>query len=178
MILSAFLRMTLAPNASVLGNNYRSSSELVRIQHRIALSVDTDARPAESKLTGDSYSDACVILEFATPEEEAKYLAGFIEPSIRDGSLSPREFAILVRQKPTDYFKELEPVFRSSGVVVRDEGEIQDILAERLVGILISFLRLGSLQRGGEHWMECIRLTVMLRGIRPQRQFSRTVVTK
>ena len=150
-----------------LSNNYRSSSELVRIQHRIALSVDTDARPAESKLTGDSYSDACVILEFATPEEEAKYLAGFIEPSIRDGSLSPREFAILVRQKPTDYFKELEPVFRSSGVVVRDEGEIQDILAERLVGILISFLRLGSLQRGGEHWMECIRLTVMLRGSDP-----------
>ena len=150
-----------------LSNNYRSSPELVRIQHRIALSVDTNVKPAESKVMEDSYSDACVILEFPTPEEEAKYLAGFIEPSIRDGSLNPRDFAILVRQRPTDYFAELEPVFRSSGVAVRDEGEIQDILAERLIGVLISFLRLGSLQRGAEHWIECIRLLVMLRGSDP-----------
>ena len=150
-----------------LSNNYRSSPELVRIQHRIALSVDTDVKPAESKVTGDAYSNPCVILEFPTPEEEALYLANFISPSIRDGSLNPRDVAILVRQKPPDYFSELDPVFRSSGVVVRDEGEIQDILAERLIGVLISFLRLGSLKRGGEHWIECIRLIVMLRGSDP-----------
>ena len=87
-----------------LSNNYRSSPELVRIQHRIALSVDTEAKLAESKVAWDSYSDACVILEFPTPEEEARYLAGVIEPSIADGSLKPRDFAILVRQKPADYF--------------------------------------------------------------------------
>ena len=150
-----------------LSNNYRSSPELVRIQHRIALSVDTDTRPAESKVTEDPYSDACVILEFATPEEEAKYLTRFIEPSIHNSSLNPRDFAILVKQLPTNYFAQLEPVFRSSGVVVRDEGEIQDILAERLIGVLISFLRLGSLQRGGEHWIECIQLIAMLRGSDP-----------
>ena len=108
-----------------------------------------------------------MILEFPTPEEEALYLANFISPSIRDGSLNPRDVAILVRQKPPDYFSELDPVFRRSGVVVRDEGEIQDILAERLIGVLISFLRLGSLKRGGEHWIECIRLIVMLRGSDP-----------
>ena len=150
-----------------LSNNYRSSPELVRIQHRIALSVDTEAKPAESKVAGDSCIDACVILEFPTPEDEAKYLAGIIEPSISDGSLKPRDFAILVRQKPTDYFAELEPVLRGSGVAVRDEGEIQDILAERLIGVLISFLRLGSLQRGGEYWINCIQLTVTLRGHNP-----------
>lgn len=150
-----------------LNNNYRSSPELVRIQHRIALSVDAESRPAESKGAENSYSDACVILEFRTPEEEARYLAGLIEPSIRDGSLDPRDVAILVRQRATDYFAELEPVFRKSSVTIRDEGEIQDILAERLVGVLISFLRLGSLQRGGEHWMECIRAIVTLRGADP-----------
>ena len=150
-----------------LSKNYRSSPELVRIQHRIALSVDTEAKPAESNVAGDSYRDACVILEFPTPEDEAKYLAGLIEPSIRDSSLSPRDFAILVRQRPTDYYGVLEPVLRNSGLAVRDEGEIQDILAERLVVTLISFLRLGSLQRSGEHWAECIQLIVALRGSDP-----------
>ena len=151
----------------LLSNNYRSSLELVRIQHRIALSVDADTRPAASMVTEDSYSDACVILEFATPEEEAKYLTSFIKPSIHKGSLNPRDFAILVRQLPTNYFAQLEPVFRSSGLEVRDEGEIQDILAERLVGVLISFLRLGSVQRGGEHWIQCIQQIAMLRGSDP-----------
>lgn len=150
-----------------LSNNYRSSPEMVRIQHRIALSVDTDAKPAESKVADDAYGDACEILEFPTPKDEAKYLAGLVAPSIRAGSLKPRDFAILVRQRPADYFAELEPVLRTSGVAVRNEGEIQDILAERLVGTLMSFLRLGSLQRGREHWAECIQLMVVLRGSDP-----------
>ena len=92
--------------------------------------------------------------------------------------MNPRDFAILVRQKPTDYFAELEPVLRNSGVAVRDEGEIQDLLAERLVGTLISFLRLGSLQRGGEHWTECIQLMVTLRGSDPGDSSAGRLITE
>ena len=150
-----------------LSNNYRSSPELVRIQHRIALSVDATAKPAESRVTGDIHRDTCVILEFTTPEDEAKYLAGFIEPYMSQGSLTPRDFAILVRQKPAYYFKELDPILSSWGMAVRDEGEIQDVLAERLIGVLVAFLRLGSRKRGGEYWIECIQLVVMLRGSDP-----------
>ena len=46
-------------------------------------------------------------------------------------------------------------------------GESRIYLAERLVGTLISFLRLGSLERGGEHWTECIQLMATLRGSDP-----------
>ena len=150
-----------------LSNNYRSSPRLVRIQHDIALSVDENAGQVESRVKADVDEEACVILEFATPEDEAKYLADFITSQIAQGMSTPRDFAVLVRQRPDLYFQRLEPVFRNWGLVVRNEGEIQDILAERITNVLISFLRLGSRQRGGEHWIDCVQLSLMLRGSSP-----------
>ena len=147
-----------------LSNNYRSSPRLVRIQHDIALSVDENTGQVESRVTADVDEEACVILEFATPEDEAKYLADFIESQIDQGMSTPRDFAVLVRQRPDRYFRVLEPVFRDCGLAVRNEVEIQDILAERLTRVLISFLRLGSRQRGGEHWIDCVQLALMLWG--------------
>ena len=151
-----------------LVRNYRSSPELVRIQHKIALAVDAESEPSESKVLGDFYKDTCEIREFTTPEDEAMYLARFVEPYISQGSLAPRDFAILVRQKANGYFRLLEPILRNSGIKLRDEGDIQDILAERLVGVLISFLRLGSLQRAGKYWIECIQVVASLRGSNPE----------
>ena len=147
-----------------LSNNYRSSPRLVRIQHDIALSVDENTGEVESRVTADVDEEPCVILEFATPEDEAKYLADFIESQIDQGMSTPRDFAVLVRQRPDRYFQVLEPVFRDWGLAVRNEVEIQDILAERLTRVLISFLRLGSRQRGGEHWIDCVQLALMLWG--------------
>ena len=150
-----------------LSNNYRSSPRLVCIQHDIALSVDENAGQVESRVTADVDEEACVILEFATPEDEAKYLADFIASQIAQGMSTPRDFAVLVRQRPDRYFQRLEPVFRDWGLTVRNEGEIQDFLTERLTSVLISFLRLGSRHRAGEHWIDCVQLSLMLRGSSP-----------
>ena len=150
-----------------LSSNYRSSPELVRIQHDIARSVDENAGRVESRVTAQVDEEPCVILEFATPEDEAKHLANFVASQISHSASNPRDFAVLVRQRPDRYFELLEPAFRSQELGVRNEGEIQDILAERLTSVLTSFLRLGSRQRGGEHWVDCVQLSLILLGSSP-----------
>ena len=151
-------------------SNHRSSPELVRIQHQIALAVDPSAQPAESQSTEESPADTCVILEFSTEEAEARHLARFVDSEISCGDLEPRDFSILVRQKAAEYASVLEPMFHHQGIKLRDEGEIQDILAERLTAVLISFLRLGSLPQAGEHWTRCTQITSNLKGLDPHNE--------
>jgi len=42
---------------------------------------------------------------------------------------------------------------------------LQDLLAERLTGLVISFLRLGSASHAGQFWADCTRITAQLRGL-------------
>ena len=147
-----------------LVSNYRSSPELVRIQHEIALAVDENSEKAEPKGPPDISKESCVILEFSTPQQEAEYLAKFIGSAISQDTLATRDFAILVKQKSSEYASELAPTFQELDVKIRDESNIQDLLAERLVSIIISFLRLGSQKRAGKNWVECNQILFGLKG--------------
>ena len=148
-----------------LTRNYRSSHQLVGIQHEIALTVDEGTRRAESRVTEEYDREACAILEFPTVAKETAHLAEMVSADLTEGILRPRDIAILVRQKATDYANELKPVFEKYGVMVRDEGELQDILAERVVIVIVSFLRFGSLERSGRYWSECNEILSRLRGL-------------
>ena len=150
-----------------LVRNYRSSPNLVNIQHSIAVGVDPNSVHAEPQIEGDFSQDACKIMEFATPEEEAKYLGDLISSDTSNGNLNPRDFVILVRQRPHDYLSDMDSIFQELDVKVRDEGDIQDVLADHLIIILISFLRLGSSQRSPKHWTECSEITARLWGLDP-----------
>ena len=151
-----------------LVNNYRSSPTLIRIQHEIALAVDDNAEQSEPKGPPDFPEEDSVILEFSTSGDEAEYLAKFIGSAISKDALNPRDFVILVKQRASKYASELVPAFQESGVKVRDESEIQDTLAERLVADIVSFLRLGSMRRAGKHWLDCNRIVLRLMGYSPE----------
>jgi superfamily I DNA/RNA helicase len=84
-------------------NNYRSSPELVRIQHILAQALDEEAIEPVSKVEGAISGDTCAVWDFSNPEVEATTLAGFIANEMKTQGLSPRDFVILVRQKPGDY---------------------------------------------------------------------------
>ena len=144
--------------------NHRSSPELVRIQHQIALAVDTQSAPVVSTVAGTTSTYPCAVYEFDSVQKEADHLARMIGAPLARGELGPRDFAILVRQKSADYTRQLQHRLAQSGISIRDESQIQDVLAERLVLLLIRFLRLGSLQRGGEHWIACSRIVRQLKG--------------
>ena len=153
-----------------LTRNYRSSPALVRMQHHIAVAVDPTATVTISMLNEMGLDDACLILEFDTPEAEAKYLAEEISTGMKKYELKPRDFALLVRQKPSDYERLLIGALGILGIKARAEIELQDILAERLTGIMIRFLRFGARSKAGNYWTECYRISALIGGIDPENE--------
>ena len=148
-----------------LVRNYRSSPALVRMQHHLALAVDPNCKLATSMVDQELWDDVCVVLEFDTPQSEAQYLAEIIASGVKDDDLIPRDFALLVKQKPYTYEPLLACALRQREIKARVEAELQDLLAERLTGMLVTFLRFGTKGRAGAAWIDCFRIVTVLRGV-------------
>src|SRR5260370_1266975 len=79
-----------------LFNNYRSSPDLVRIQHVLAQALDRRAVAPVSKTTTTIAGNSCTIWDFLTPEKEAEVLAAFLKAEMRTHDLALRNFVLLV----------------------------------------------------------------------------------
>ena len=162
-----------AATPTPLHNNYRSSPDLVRIQHVLAQALDARAVAPVSKAKGIVRGDSCAIWDFSTPEIEADRLADFVAKEIKARGLSPRDFVLLVRQKAGDYSAVLDPAFRKAGVPLRNEAGVagtimlQELLAEEVSELVVCVLRLSMARRAGRHWSECQEALGHLRGVGP-----------
>ncbi len=156
-----------------LYNNYRSSPELVRIQHILAQALDARAVVPVSKTVGTIAGDSCAIWDFSTPAIEADHLAAFVAAEMKTHTLGPRDFVLLVRQKASEYAAVLEPAFVAAGIPLQNEAGtvgsilLQDLLAEAVSELTLVVLRLAMTDRGGRHWTECLYSLAILRGISP-----------
>ncbi len=182
-----------------LRSNYRSSPELVRIQHVLAQALDAGAAEPQSR-TSSRISDACCsIWNFSSAAVEAQYLAQFITSQMQGQGLQPADFVILVRQKAEEYAAILEPVFRAQGIALRNEAAklgaqmLQELLTEPLSELLVLILRLATVGRARSAWSDALQALSSLRGIVSEnerghrqlavdldafaRQFSRTFPT-
>lgn len=154
-----------------LYNNYRSSPELVQIQHVLAQALDAQAVKPVSKTSTTVAGDSCAIWDFSTPEIEAEQLVAFVAAEMKAHALGPRDFVLLVRQKAADYAAVLEPAFQAAGIPLRNEAGavgavmLQELLAEEMSELLVSVLRLAMTDRAGRYWTECQDALGALRGI-------------
>ena len=161
------------PKRTPLYNNYRSSPDLVRIQHILAQALDAKSVKPVSKTTGTVAGESCAIWDFPSPEGEADKLAEFVAAEMEAHDLGPRDFVLLVRQKAADYAAVLQPVFAAAGIPLRNEAGqagaimLQELLAEEASELIICVLRLAMTARAGRHWTECQEALGALRGIGP-----------
>ena len=168
-----------AKSASLL-NNYRSSPELVRIQHILARALDAGASRAVSKTKRTIDGDSCAIWNFSNPDIEASQLADHVANSMETFDLSPRDFVLLVRQKAAGYEDSLAPAFSDRGLALRNEAvsidsvALQDLLTEPASHILVRILRLATSERAGIYWSECQNALSLLRGVEPGREVLQT----
>ena len=159
------------PKRTALYNNYRSSPELVRIQHILARALDPRSVRPISKTTGNVARESCVIWDFQSPENEAAKLAAFVAAEMKEYGLGPREFVLIVRQKAGTYESVLQPAFAHAGIPLRNEAGkvgtimLQDLLAEEASELVIRVLRVAMMERGGRYWTECQEELGRLRGI-------------
>jgi superfamily I DNA/RNA helicase len=156
-----------------LYNNYRSSPELVRIQHVLAKALDQKAVQPISKAKATITGDSCVIWDFSTPDIEAARLATFIASEMKAHGLGPRDFVLLVRQRADRYAAVLEPRFRAANIALRNEASmvgditLQELLPDEVSTLLVCVLRLAMTARAGRHWTDCQEAIGRLRGISP-----------
>lgn len=154
-----------------LYNNYRSSSELVRIQHVLAQALDARTVEPISKAPVKIDGDSCAIWDFSTPEIEAVRLAAFVAAEMKSYQLGPRDFVLLVRQKADSYAAILEPAFTAAGIPLRNEVEnvgavmLQELIADEVSELTIIILRLAMTKRAGRYWSDCLERLGTLRGI-------------
>ena len=154
-----------------LYNNYRSSPDLVRIQHVLAQALDAQAVVPASKIAGTIAGDSCAIWDFSTPELEAKHLAAFVAAEMRTHSLGPRDFVLLVRQRASEYAASLESAFAAVGIPLRNEAGtvgtimLQDLLVEAVSELIVTVLHLAVTARAGRHWTNCHEALIALRGV-------------
>ena len=172
------------PKRTPLHNNYRSSPELVRIQHILAQELDTESVEPNSMTMNTVAEESCAIWEFQSPEREAEKLAEFVVAEMRKHDLRPRDFVLLVRQRTIAYAKVLQPAFTSVGITLRNEtgvaGSIalQDLLVEEVSELTICVLRMAMMERAGRHWTECQELVSSVRGIGLDEEVSHSQLAK
>lgn len=158
---------------TLLYNNYRSSPELVRIQHVLAQALDAKSVKPVSKTSATISGDGYAIWDFSSPEREAEKLVAFVASEMKAHDLGPRDFVLLVRQKAADYAAVLQPAFVAAGIPLRNEAGqagaimLQELLAEEASELIISVLRQAMTKRAGRHWTECQEALGSLRGIGP-----------
>lgn len=171
-------RSDFEAKSTPLLNNYRSSPELVRIQHVLAWALDTGAAESVSKTEGTIDGDSCVIWNFPNPDIEAAQLAEHVADSIKTSGLVPRNFVLLVRKKAADYANLLTPAFSERGLSLRNESAsvgsvtLQDLLTEPASHMLILILRLATSERAGIFWSECQKALSSIRCIDPDEEVA------
>jgi superfamily I DNA/RNA helicase len=167
-----------------LYNNYRSSPELVRIQHVLAQALDARAVAPVSKTTGTIAGDSCAIWDFSTPEVEADRLAAFVAAEMKTHKLGPRDFVLLVRQKAADYEAVLGPAFAAIGISLRNEAGslgsvmLQELLAEEASELIVAILRLATTKRAGRYWTECQDTMTALHAVAPDEEAAQAKLAR
>lgn len=141
--------------------NFRSSPDLVRIQHVVALAIDQQVAPSTSQTTRVVDGDVAQVWNCPTIEGEAAHLAQWITADMAARGSKPRDYAILVKQKSDDFEADLAPVFAQSGLWLRNESHalgrttLQDLLSDEFTKIAIALLRLGATRRAPTSWQCC-----------------------
>ncbi|MCU8075025.1 UvrD-helicase domain-containing protein [Shewanella sp. SM29] len=140
--------------------NHRSSPELVRIQHVIAQAIDHEVREIHTSNNSLIFGDAAWICCSNNVEQEAIHLAQWIANDMQSRSLNPRDYSILVRQKPEDYEQPLSYYLALHGLSLRNESvkigqtTLQDLLAEEVTILFSTLLKLGLGRRNAQAWSQ------------------------
>lgn len=138
--------------------NFRSSPDLVAIQHVVARALDPNTAPTVAQTARQVDGDVAQVWSSQTKAAEAAHLAHWIANDMATRSRAPRDYALLVKQKSDDYEHELREAFAAHGLRIRNESHalgktsLQDLLSDDLSQIAIAIFRLGATRRAPAAW--------------------------
>jgi len=140
--------------------NHRSSPGLVKIHHTMALSLDPEYKPAQSKVEQKIDKDIAEIWNFQRAALEFSFLADWIKKDMKDRNLSPSDYALLVRQKADETHASLFKEFVDRGLLICNETQrfgkfsLQDIVADELFVFIAALFRVSIQDGASDAWIK------------------------
>lgn len=153
--------------------NFRSSPDLVAIQHVVARALDPNTAPTVAQAARRVDGDVAQVWSSQTKAAEATHLAQWIANDMAIRDRVPRDYALLVKQKSDDFERELAEAFALRGLRIRNESHalgktsLQDLLSDELSRLAIAIFRLGATRRSPAAWQLVSASVLALRAIGP-----------
>ncbi|MCG5076503.1 UvrD-helicase domain-containing protein [Paraburkholderia tagetis] len=153
--------------------NFRSSPDLVRIQHVVARALDRNAPQTMAQAARQVDGDVAQVWNSRTKDQEAEYLARWLVNDMAVRGRVPRDYVILVKQKSDDVEAELAPVLAQVGLRLRNESHtigrttLQDLLSDEFARIALALIRLGASRRAPTAWQISSAALLTLRAVAP-----------
>ncbi|WP_218968187.1 UvrD-helicase domain-containing protein [Delftia sp. 60] len=150
--------------------NFRSSPELVRVQHFVAETLDPHSPQIQSQTTGQLDRDVVQVWRSTSKAIEVQRLAQWISTDMTGRRKKPSDYVLLVRQKADEFEEELQSVFLAEGLSLRNESRavgktnVQDLMVDAAASIAIAALRLAIGQRSPAAWVTLSKIFYVIRG--------------
>ncbi len=158
--------------------NFRSSPDLVRIQHVVAQALDAGAIPTVAQSDRRVDGDVAQVWTCPTVIGEAQHLAGWLAQDMATRGTRPRDYALLVRQTADWFEEQLAPAFAAVNLRMRNESRalgrttLQDLLVDAYAEIAHAVLRLGAVRRAPGAWQVASNAVLRLRGADPDDELA------
>lgn len=142
--------------------NFRSSPELVQIQHVVAKAIDQGVTESKSQSVNRIDGDVAQVWCSTQISDEVEYLARWLVTDMRDRGNTPRDYAILVKQRADIFEKNLVTPLTNQGLRVRNESKaigkttLQDLLSDHFSCTAIAMVRLGASRQAPRAWDLCV----------------------
>ncbi|PZW79255.1 superfamily I DNA/RNA helicase [Pseudomonas sp. 2848] len=151
--------------------NFRSSPELVRVQHFVAQALDPQSPQIQSQTEGQLDRDVVQVWRSRSTAVEGQRLAQWIAADMAVRQKQPSDYVLLVRQRPDQFEEELKPIFTAAGLSIRNESKaigrtnVQDLMVDEATAIALAALRLASGQRSAAAWSTFSSAVYAIRGV-------------
>lgn len=158
-----------APRVNLLFN-FRSSPELVRVQHFIAEALDPQSPQIRSQAAAQLDRDVVQVWRSSSTALERQRLSQWIAADIATRGTKPSDYVLLVRQKADDFEDELQPAFAAAGLRLRNESRVigksnlQDLMVDEAASTAVAALRVATGQRSAAAWAKLSGMVYALRG--------------
>lgn len=159
-------------------SNFRSSPELVQIQHVVAQALDAETMLTRARVVSKIDGDVAQVWNCKTEAAEAQQIATWLAADMTRRRTSARDYAILVRQTPDRFEKQLEGPLAAVGLRLRNESRalgrlpLQDLLGEEFATIGVALLRLGATRRAAQAWQTASVAVQRLRAVDPDDELA------
>lgn len=150
--------------------NFRSSPELVRVQHFVAQALDPQSPQIQSQAESQLDRDVVQVWNSSSTAAEGRRLAWWISTDMVARQKQSRDYVLLVRQRPDRFEEELQPMFAAAGLSIRNESRtvgktnVQDLMVDEAASVALAALRLATGQRSAAAWSKLSSAVYAIRG--------------